>query len=51
MLQVNLRHCLLAPEKLRSELRAKGHASLADVFAVVLEPNGDFAVITNGACC
>lgn len=50
MLEDNLRHCLLAPEKLRSELRASGHASLAEVFAVVLEPTGTFAVITNGAC-
>jgi uncharacterized membrane protein YcaP (DUF421 family) len=43
-----LRHCLLGPEKLRSELRSKGHTSLSDIFAVVLEPTGTFAVITNG---
>ena len=48
ILHGNLRSCLLAPEKLRSELRSKGHATLADVFAVVLEPTGSFAVITRG---
>jgi uncharacterized membrane protein YcaP (DUF421 family) len=48
VLEDNMRRCLLASEKLRSELRARGHASWADVFAVILEPNGTFAVITNG---
>lgn len=43
------RHCMLAPEKLHSELRVKGHACLSKVFAVVLEPTGTFAVITDGA--
>jgi len=49
MLHKNLRRCLLAPEKLRSELRSKGYAALADVFAIVLEPTGSFVVITHGA--
>lgn len=49
MLSENLRHCLLTPEKLRSELRSKGHDSLPQIFAIVLEPTGTFAVITDGA--
>jgi uncharacterized membrane protein YcaP (DUF421 family) len=48
MLTENLRHCMLAPSKLHSELRIKGHACMSKVFAVVLEPTGTFAVITDG---
>lgn len=48
ILHGNLRRCLLATEKLRSELRANGHATLAGIFAVVLEPTGTFAVISDG---
>jgi hypothetical protein len=48
MLTENLRHCLLAPDKLRSELRSQGHTSLSNIFAVVLEPTGIFSVITDG---
>lgn len=48
MLRKNLRKSLLDPEKLHSELRMKGHASLSNVFAVILEPTGSFTVITKG---
>lgn len=50
MLSDNLRRCMLAPEKVHSELRVKGHASMSKVFAVVLEPTGTFSVITQGEC-
>lgn len=43
-----MRKCILTKEKLYSELRQKGHVTLSDVFAVVLEPPGKFAVFTQG---
>jgi hypothetical protein len=43
-----LRRCLLSKEKLASELRSRGFASWRSVRAVVLEPTGQFLVITDG---
>lgn len=48
VLENKLSKCLLAREKLHSELRSKGHTSLDEVFAVVLEHTGSFSVITKG---
>lgn len=48
VLTKNLQHALLSPDKLRSELRLKGHCSFDEVFAAILEPTGSWAVITKG---
>jgi uncharacterized membrane protein YcaP (DUF421 family) len=48
MLDSKLSKCLQAREKLHSELRSKGHASLDEVFAVILEHTGSFFFITKG---
>lgn len=49
MLTRQLHRCLLTADKVESELRSRGYSSLEKVYAVVLEPNGAFAVITRGA--
>jgi uncharacterized membrane protein YcaP (DUF421 family) len=48
VLDSKLSKCLLAREKLHSELRSKGHTSLDEVFAVVLEHTGTFSIISKG---
>ncbi|WIA32315.1 hypothetical protein OEZ86_003155 [Tetradesmus obliquus] len=49
MQQHQLHHCLLTPDKVASEVRSRGHSSLAKVYAVVLEPSGSFSVISQDA--
>jgi uncharacterized membrane protein YcaP (DUF421 family) len=48
MQQHQLHRCLLTADKVASEVRSQGYSSLAKVYAVVLEPNGRFSVITQG---
>jgi uncharacterized membrane protein YcaP (DUF421 family) len=48
VLHHKLRRCLLAPDKLASECRVKGHLTMQDVYAIVLEPSGTFSVISKG---
>ncbi len=48
VLHKNLCKAFLSSEKLRSELRLKGHCSLKEIFAAILEPTGSWAIITQG---
>jgi uncharacterized membrane protein YcaP (DUF421 family) len=48
ILHHQLKKCLLAPDKLAAECRAKGHLSMQEVYVIVLEPSGTFSVISRG---
>ncbi|KAF6251259.1 hypothetical protein COO60DRAFT_1562013 [Scenedesmus sp. NREL 46B-D3] len=48
MVWQGLHRSLLIPDQVRSAVRSKGHASMSKVYAVVLEPNGLWSVITHG---
>jgi uncharacterized membrane protein YcaP (DUF421 family) len=49
MIQPQMRKLFMRQDKVQSELRKKGHASLEDVFAMIMEPDGTCSIITNEA--
>jgi uncharacterized membrane protein YcaP (DUF421 family) len=42
----HMRHCQLTEEKVKSELRQKGYINMNELFAIILEPPGKFAIVT-----
>jgi uncharacterized membrane protein YcaP (DUF421 family) len=51
LLPSQMRKVLMTPDKVQSQLRKAGYASLEAVLAAVMEPDGRCSVIPYGRCC